>query len=117
MKNIYSTVLLGLLVVPTSVFGAAQNFKTVSGVFEFACTLFYWLFVALIFAAVVFILWSAFDYLTAGGDGKKVNEAGKKLLYAVIAVVVALVANEVPWLAANLSGMDLTVSDLPSCLK
>lgn len=43
-------------------------------------------------AATGFILWAAFTYLMAGQDAKKVEQAKDQLKYAVIAIVVALVA-------------------------
>ena len=110
MKKFYLLIPL-LLVVPLVAFGAgAINLSTVEGVFQLACRLFYYLFIILIFAAVVFVLLSAFDYLKAGGDPKNIKVATNKLMYAIIAVVVAIVARNVPYLAANIIGTNLTAS-------
>ena len=120
MKKPYIFSLLGLLL-PIVSLAATADYRTVGGVFEVACTLFNYLFIILIMAAVVFILLSAFDYLTANGDSKKVNEAGKKLMYAIIAVIVALVAKYVPFLAASVAGLDFSDARgdayVPSCLR
>ena len=94
------------------------NFSSVSGVWDFACKLFNFLFIAFIFAAVVFVLLSAFKYLTAQGDSGKVKEAGMELLYAVVAVVVALIAKYVPKLAVDIAGISFPAgATLPSCLQ
>lgn len=49
----------------------------------------YWFFFAM---AVLFIIFAAFTYLTAGGDPAKVKKANNQLIYAVVAVAVALIA-------------------------
>ena len=55
-----------------------------------------WLFVALLLAATIFIVLAAFQFATGGGDATKVSEARQKLLYAIIAVVVAAFAKGIP---------------------
>ena len=53
------------------------------------------LFALLIAAAVIFIIIGAFGLMTAGGDDTKLTEARKKILYAIIAVVIAILARGV----------------------
>lgn len=55
-------------------------------------TLLRWGYYIFFFLTAVFVLWAAFDYLTAGGDAKKLEAAKNKIIYAVIAVVIALIA-------------------------
>jgi uncharacterized membrane protein len=43
--------------------------------------------------AVGFILWAAFNYLQGGTNPKKIETAKAQLKYAVIAIVIALVAS------------------------
>jgi hypothetical protein len=54
-----------------------------------------WAFVLFFALAGVFILWAAFDYLTAKGDPKKVESAKNKLIYAAIGIAIALVARSI----------------------
>lgn len=68
------------------------------------CTIINWLFYLLIIAAIVFVLVAAFKYLTAAGDPEKVKSAGATLLYAAIAVVIALVAKGLPFFVASFLG-------------
>jgi hypothetical protein len=49
----------------------------------------YWFFFAM---AVLFIILAAFTYLTAGGDPGRVKKANTQLIYAIVAVAVALIA-------------------------
>ena len=52
--------------------------------------------------AVGFIVWAAFNFLTAQGDAEKVQKAKKMLLYAVIAAVIVLLANGVNVILTNI---------------
>ena len=74
------------------------------------CTIFGWLFVFLIALAIIFVVVAAFKYLTAGGDPEKVKTAGGVLLYAAIAVGVALLARAIPLIVANFLGATLPAS-------
>ncbi|MBU3895815.1 hypothetical protein KKG36_00620 [Patescibacteria group bacterium] len=52
-------------------------------------------------AAAIFIIIGAFQFLTGGGDATKVKEARDKVLYALIAVVVAFAATGLVALAKS----------------
>lgn len=52
-----------------------------------------WLYTIFFILAVFFILLAAYNYLLGGSDEKKVSLAKQQLKYAVIAIVVALVAS------------------------
>jgi len=56
----------------------------------------------LIILAVVFIIWAAFIYLTAGGDAEKVGNANKMLIYAAVAIAIALLAQGIVYIVAQL---------------
>ncbi len=45
--------------------------------------------------AVIFVVIAAYKYLTSGGDTDKIGEAKHMLIYAVLAIVVALIATAV----------------------
>src|SRR3972149_177177 len=49
----------------------------------------------LIALSVLFVIYAAFLYLTAGGDPKNVENAKNIIIYAVVAIVIALKANVV----------------------
>lgn len=56
-----------------------------------------WLAIIFWIAAVGFIFYAAYIYLTAGGDPERIKKAHKQLLYAVIAIAVALMATGLPF--------------------
>jgi hypothetical protein len=55
-----------------------------------------WLATIFWIAAVIFIFWAALTYLLARGDPEKANKAKEMLKYAVIAIVIGLVAYVIP---------------------
>jgi len=66
-----------------------------------------WMFTIFLILAVVMIIWAAFIYLTAGGEEEKLGKAKSILIYAVVAVVVALVAAGLPNIVGSLIGSPL----------
>ncbi len=76
----------------------------IAGANGLLCTIINWLFYLMIILAIIFVFVAAFKYLTAGGDPEKVSKAGSTLLYAVIAVVIALVAKGIPLIISSFLG-------------
>ena len=86
-------------------------FTNLTGFKTFICTVVVgWLFTFLIVLTVVFVLIAAFKYLTAAGDPEKVKSAGNTLVYAAVAIVVALFARGLPLIIGSLfsSGTGVT---------
>jgi hypothetical protein len=77
---------------------------SIQGVLNTVCVVFDWMFYFLVALAVIFIIVAAFKYLTAAGDPEKVKGAGSTLLYAAVAVGVALLARAVPLIVASFLG-------------
>jgi hypothetical protein len=67
-----------------------------------------WIFATLLAVAVIFVLLAAFKYLTSGG-GEGVSEAHKMLLYAAIAIAVAVLAKGIVTIAAKIAGQQKPV--------
>lgn len=63
----------------------------VGGIGDIIVTIAIWMYIILLALAVVFILLAAFKYLTSGG-GEGVAVAHKMLIYAVVAIAVAILA-------------------------
>ncbi len=61
-----------------------------------------WLFTALIVLSGVFIILAAFYYLTAGGEEEKIKKAKDRLIYAVVAIAIGLVATSVKYIVGAL---------------
>lgn len=81
---------------------------SLTGFENFLCTVVAaWMFTFLIILAVIFVLIAAFKYLTAAGDPEKVKSAGSTLIYAAVAIVVALFARGLPLIIGSLFGTTL----------
>jgi heme/copper-type cytochrome/quinol oxidase subunit 2 len=65
---------------------------TVSGAVDVIKNVVKWVYIIFFIIAVLFILLAAFTYLTAGGDAEKVKSAHNQIIYAAVAIVVALIA-------------------------
>ena len=74
----------------------------VSGLVDVIRNVVKWVYVIFFIIAVLFILFAAFTYLTAGGDSGKVEKAKNQIIYAAVAIAVALLA----------VGVELIVKDL-----
>jgi hypothetical protein len=66
--------------------------RTPQDVLDFLNNMLNWLFTIFMLAAVAFVILAAFSYLTAGGDPEKVKTASNRLIYAAVAIGVALLA-------------------------
>jgi len=84
--------------------------KTIEGVICIINTAVNWLFFLLIALVVIFIILAAFKYLTAAGDPEKVKSANHTLIYAVVAIVVAIIAKALPYLVGTLFGIAFTAA-------
>jgi len=71
------------------------------------------MFWGLLVLSVAMFLVGGYMYATASGDPEKVGRANKTLLYAAIAVVVALVARGIPLLIGTFFGVD--ANSLTAC--
>jgi ABC-type uncharacterized transport system permease subunit len=96
---------------PSGVNVPQGNITSLQSVLQLLCTVFAWAFYFLIVLAVIFVIFAAFKYLTAAGDPEKVKAAGATLLYAAIAIGVALLAKAVPLVVGSFLG----ASGVSSC--
>lgn len=79
-----------------------QGITSFGGFIEVFKTMITWIFTLLLIFAVLFIIMAAFSYLTAGGDEEKVGAAHKKIIYAVVAIAVAFLAQGVSYVVGEL---------------
>ena len=63
-----------------------------------------WMFGLLLALAAIFITYAAFLYLTAAGDEKKVGTAKDIIIYAIVAIVVAILAKGIIIVVQSLLG-------------
>lgn len=72
--------------------GAPGSTLTVTGWFGILNQVVSWVYRIFFVVAALFIIIAAFYYLTAQGNPEKVGEAKNMIIYAVVAIVVALIA-------------------------
>ena len=75
------------------------------------CNIAGWMFTFLIVLSVIFVIYAAFTYLTASGNQEKVTNANHMLIYAVVAIAVAIIAKGVPGIIGGI----LTTSTFTGC--
>ncbi len=80
------------------------NITSLQSILNDLCIVFAWAFYFLIVVAILFVVIAAFKYLMAGGDPEKVKSAGATLMYAAVAIGVALLAKAVPLVIGNFLG-------------
>lgn len=67
-------------------------------------TVFRWIYTIILIIAIALGLYAAFLYLTSGGDAGKVKQASKYLIYAIIGLVVAVLAFSITRIVGSLIG-------------
>ena len=92
---------------------APRVFSNTQDVQNFLCAALVWMFWGLLVLSVAMFLAGGYIYATAAGDPEKVGKANKTLLYAAIAVAVALVAKVLPLLIGSFLGV--SASQLNAC--
>lgn len=105
MKKIFVLFpILTLAVMPVLV-GAQTDppttITTMAGVLTTLNNILNWFFAIFLVAAVFFLLWAAFMYLTSAGDEEKVGKAKKALIWAIVAIVVAFLARGIVLIVKN----------------
>ncbi|MFH1188996.1 MAG: hypothetical protein V1652_04110 [bacterium] len=63
-----------------------------------------WFFGFILALAVIYLLYAAFLYLTAAGDEKKTGDAKNIIIYAIIGIVVALIAGGITSIVTSFFG-------------
>ena len=95
-----TALVIGLLIFGNVAIGQVANIpgverigpSTVGGIVDIIRQVVRWVYIIFFIIAVLFIIWAAFTYLTAGGDPEKVAEAKNRLIYAAVAIAVAFLA-------------------------
>lgn len=96
---------VSLLVLPVLIFAAVQEpeapITSMSQIESLILKVRNWIFTIFLIVAVVFVVMAAFGYLTSGGDPAKVKAAQQQLIYAIVAIAIALIAGGVVVLVRN----------------
>ena len=87
---------------------SAENRPDDWGVVCFLNTVYFvtdWIFYILMLAVMIAILAGGFMFLTAGGDTTKVGKAGKLIAFAIVGLLVGLLAKVIPTIVKYISGV------------
>lgn len=82
----------------------STNITSISSIFSYLCIIFGWAFWFLVVIAVIMVIVAAFRYIGAAGNPENVGKAGTTLLYAAVAIGVALLARAVPFIIGTFLG-------------
>lgn len=110
MKKIAKKVLVGIMLLsPVLAFGQSfgtnvptTNVTSLSAVESVITKIVNWLTGLFFVAAILFIFYAAFLYLTAGGDEEKVKKAKNQLMYSIVAIAVALLAGTMRYIVQSI---------------
>lgn len=106
-SKIVSLVSVGLTLMPLlalaqvaqpATLGPAQLVDTINKISR-------WILTFALALVVAFVLWAAVLFITAGGDPSKVAEARTRVIYAVVGLVVALLAWSIPPIVRGILGV------------
>jgi heme/copper-type cytochrome/quinol oxidase subunit 2 len=73
-----------------------------TGLMNVLCSFIAYFFWIVIIISVIFVLYAAFSYVTAGDDTEKTTKARKTLTYAAIGIAVALLATTFPTIVGSI---------------
>ena len=123
-RNLAILILMGLLLMPTILLAADTNgngtngtadgtngtanratpITTLDDILSLIGRVGDWISAIVLALAIIFILVSAFQFLTAAGNPEKISSARNMLIYALVAVAIAAVAWGLPDLVKSLVG-------------
>ena len=89
---------------------ATTGLGTYGGVVTLIKTITSWLFGILLVAAVLFLIYAAFLYLTSGGDEEKTKKAKSYVIYAIIAIAIGILAQAIVALVGSLLNYSVPTS-------
>lgn len=97
LSALISTGLLTVLLVPMLALANAGPIEpaTTTTLWEAIDNLTNWFYGIFLALAVIMVVYAGFMFLTAGGDVEKITKARNALMYAVIGVVIALLAKSI----------------------
>ncbi len=60
-----------------------------------------WIFVGVVVIVIIFVLWGAYNLLTAAGSPEKIKLGRDQIIYAAIGMLVALLAKAIPYIVRS----------------
>ena len=78
--------------------------RSVGGLIGLLCQVMNWVFIVFIIIAVIYIVLAGWKYLSAGGEADTIKEANHQLIYAVVAIAIAILARSAPFIIQSFLG-------------
>lgn len=110
MKKFQTAVAIGLLTAMpllslaqvTGIQPAPTPVRDIQGIIRILNTIINYFFTLLLILATIFVFVAAYHYLTAAGDDEKIKKAHNIIIYAAVAIAVALLAQGVRFIVEQL---------------
>ncbi len=107
MKKLIRLAPLALAFAPLSAFAVTVQqppviISNINDLFNLVCDAANLLFTVIMILAIIILLYAAFLFLTGGGDSAKLDQARQLLTYAVVGIVVALLAKGLVLVVVNI---------------
>jgi hypothetical protein len=107
MKKIFAFLMLGVLLLPVvasaEITGSPTNLNSSpDSVIQVINRVINYLFLVLIIIAIFIIILAAFTFLTSAGEPEKIAKARNYILYAIVAIVVAFLAEAIVMLVQRI---------------
>ncbi|HPW34503.1 MAG TPA: hypothetical protein PK367_01945 [Candidatus Paceibacterota bacterium] len=93
MKKIIYFFLIAFVLMPVTIYAVEPIITEPSQIVNIFENVAKWLYTAFFIIAIIYVLLAAFQFLRGGDNPKNVESAKQRLTYAVIAIVIALVAS------------------------
>ncbi|OHA45952.1 MAG: hypothetical protein A3A80_03275 [Candidatus Terrybacteria bacterium RIFCSPLOWO2_01_FULL_44_24] len=119
MKKLYRLAALVSVLAPTSVVLAVTpvppptGITSIGGLLDLICQGTNLLFTVIMLLSIIILLYAAFLFLTGGGSEDKLTQARQYLTYAVVGIVVALLAKGLVLVVVTAVGT--SASGIPTC--
>lgn len=103
---------------PPAGINIAKNGSQFTGLLPFwtgFCTIAQWFFAFVLLLAIFCFLYSAFLFMTAGGNETKVSQSRRFLIYGIVGVMVAMLSRAFLFIVADFVGGTLPANFFTSC--
>lgn len=97
-----STPIGGIAPLPSVPAGMSTQYNSTEDLLNRACELLGYVFSVLVFASIAMGLYAGFLYVTSSGDPEKAKKSNRILLYASIAIALAIIARGFPWMVSKI---------------
>ncbi|MDO8557153.1 MAG: pilin [Candidatus Jorgensenbacteria bacterium] len=115
LKGIKNSITFLALSAPTFALAQVSHaVDTPQGVVNLIVSITNWAYYLLLILAVLFIVYAAYMFLFSQGDTEKLEKAKKQIVYAVIAVAIAILAKGIIAFTQNILGAGTADTSQPS---